>query len=406
MTKELGQHFINLRDILNANPPPNGRIGYEFGASPISVVLKEQSKPARRADRHLLGTIKAGIFGPDIITGEPALVHDLNNSTYIRVVNGDGQEWFVHPRILVQKNGKVDYANEFPLQDVQERLKAGVLNIVSGICLFGTSGASVIDKDGNKFSLTDPTEVDAIQTTIAKVEIHKGLHPYEADSILRLTSFLGSLNSSIPAELSFHIPRLEYWLYGLSLYEKGLMASDTLLNWFNEVNQRSIPMETMVRKRMPANVRMNVVSPLEYVENLIVEAVRSGTHGIQGNIIKILEASNSLWQSMLAVSSQAQTDLLELNYQSYVHAYLDVLRRGNGLMVAVENPEEANILENAKKAIGLGVKDLKQPGIIIGLFVHPYMLVPEGTAKGGKKVLYFSEDLSSDGIKEIIHSHR
>lgn len=405
MTLEIVQHFINLREILKSNPPPNGRIGYEFGVSPISVVPKEQSKPARRADRHLLGALSAGIFIPGIRTGEPALVHDFNNSTFVRIVNGQGQEYFVHPRILAPKGEKVDYANEFPKQDVQERLKTGVLNLVSGICLFGTSGASVIDKDGNKFSLTDPTEVDAIKSQVVKLDVHKNLHPYEVDSMLRLTSFLGSFNPALQTELSFHFPRLEYWLYGLTLYEKGLMASKTLLEWFNEVNQRSVAMEAMVRKRVPGNIHMGVISPLTGIEQLILEGVRAGKRGIKDKIVSDLYKDDA-WSFLLGNRFTANVDLLQLNYQSYVYAYLEGLHKGNGLVVAVENPEETNIIENTKIAMGAGAREPKQPGIIIGLFIHPHMLVPEGTAKGGKKVLYFSEDLTSDGVKEIVRSHR
>lgn len=275
MTLENGKHFINLKDVLNSDPKPNGKIGFEFGISPISVVPKELSKPARRADKHLTAMMSVGIFpANEIFTGETALVHDFNNSVFVNMFDSNGRDWFVHPRVLVHKDGKAEYANEFPLQDVQTAMKQGALHLVTGNCLFGTAGALVLDGSGRKFSLTDPVEVDEIKSKVTRLEINQNLHPYEVDTILRMSSFIANFNPALQIELDFHNPRLEYWMYGLTLYDKELMDAETLLAWFSEVDQRSIGMEKLLRKRMPEHIRMNVVNPLAPIEEFVIDAVR------------------------------------------------------------------------------------------------------------------------------------
>lgn len=417
MSKNRVEYFTHIPALLSSED--NSPMNLAYGTSPVILAERQESRSYRKVARILRGTVDVGILAPTVKVASSALIHTSDNTVFAQVKDEEENIWFVHPRVLIEKNGNLAYGNESALNRFAETEE---LCIISGTCLYGASSVKALGENGIYYSLTDPLSVERIDTTIMSLEVPRTIHPYEMETILRLTNFFRTLNKNKIIRLFFHVPRLEYGYHALFLYEKGLMSSDTLFAWVEQVSQHSKQMEKFLRKLLPPNIQFQISSPLLPVENVVVDAVKRGKHGVIQEAIHEL-TSDTVWDSVIAKNEQVameelasikeltqrnphyqrgyktrdEMDFIYLSSLSYIVGYLQALHENEGLLVAIENPEETSIIEGVKVL----TDDIDSLTTILAFYVHPNLLLPQGTTYDDKRCLFYLDENTIPRLKAL-----
>src|SRR5574341_363214 len=134
--------FIHIHDLVHNQGTPGRLPDVVFGKSPVAVVSSDASKPARKVAQFLSVAQEAGIVDPGSSVNGSALTHEFNNCVYSQIVAADGSAWFVHARVLTQNAEHGVYAT--PVEVSGRLVHDGRIEMISGMCLFGVSGAQGI----------------------------------------------------------------------------------------------------------------------------------------------------------------------------------------------------------------------------------------------------------------------
>lgn len=262
------------------------------------------------------------------------------------------------------------------------------ITVLSGPCLFSVGGANAVMEDGRRLPLTDPHSQPSGR--IVGVEATPAFTYYEEESVARVTAAIREYARSMPVRrFAINLPRIEYYLYALDIYNSGAMPSDVALRWFEMVDGRADRIAEMQRgsvgkNALGAQVEVGSASPLEPVGAMVRERVRRGEQIPLQLVLDALERSNDAWRMAFGVIRNQEGDALripqsfeELNYLSYAVAELTATPFGdrNALTVAIENPEEFQILELAKSIAGESMKQgLRLGANVMGLYPFPQTL--------------------------------
>jgi hypothetical protein len=388
--------------------------GSKFGNA--EIVFNRRSRLADNAwsimrEAQSISLLKLGGSGDEFFS--PTLTHVLNGnigSTFCEMQDPEGQLLYVYPSMVTTKDLK---GKSRDIRLSKEMIDPEVQDVISGVCLFGASSVTVSAENGRKYHLVDPDEMETIDSPITEIEEKNDRHPYEIEAASRLTGFLNFVNTK-ELNVSFHVPRLEYWLYGLQLYEKGLMSNKLLQQWFSTVNKRSERMKDLLRENLPSNAKApDFIEPLSGIEHMLQKDMEEGESPLR-RMVEHLYSKDEIWRKILDTSDtlalrekadaqrrrekelpekrpkyklKSELNAFDLTCLSYVVAYAKKLDVSKGLLLALENPEEVKILEQAKQLIR--TPDAKS---ILGLYPHPNFIVPKEKAFGDKHDLFYYND--------------
>jgi hypothetical protein len=354
-----------------------------FGHSPISR-LPADTRSLSRLRSHFASVFKTV---PSFAIGNTGFVHDLNGQTYTELSLG-GDTYFVGGggtpgARLGRDNGT---------------------NIVTGMCMFGAQSITGRTKRG-KVYLTDPSAIADLDTPVTDLVFDDRIHIYEAETIGRLSSFMGDLLTRLPGKLTVHVhlPGPEYELYGLSLYARGLLSRPQLDRYREAIRRR----ESILDKELHAalgskNFDLVVSSPLVWTSNFDVKDI--APERIPMMLLRLASAQNPLWNSLIA--TLPDTDLLGLNHCSYIYQYLHLAQlstmENRGLLI-VENPEETRILMEAKASAAAAHVSINDA---VWLYVHPQMVVASRENPEDGYYLYNCADgLNPALIDQAVHPY-
>ncbi len=212
-------NFIHLQH--NDQCVPNQELN--FGGAQV-VLSSEESKASRKASNTLRGLEQFGIFESDFHTKPQTLVYKTAGLgqpglTFVLIGDDKGKGYFVHPRVFAFEDGVVTNIPDVAMKMLSS---TDVLPVISGTCQFGANGAKAVAEDGTTFYLTDNAEASQINKPIKTITAIQTLHPYEMETMLRLTDFLRCFGK--PAiDLDFHLPEIEYLNYGIHQWQMGFM---------------------------------------------------------------------------------------------------------------------------------------------------------------------------------------
>lgn len=130
-------------------------------------------------------------------------------------------------------------------------------------CLFGSSILGV-DEAGNKVPLIDHNL--KVLDMIVKVELNDAAHPYEAMSFSAIQGLLPLLKR-IGADdfvIRYHLPILDYMLYGIHLYINGTITFDVLEDFIEQIKKRGEKHRSIIfALAAKENINIQVESPFD-----------------------------------------------------------------------------------------------------------------------------------------------
>lgn len=364
--------IFNDTRVLLRNPSMNDGT-FEYGTKPVLFSDgKAVIKLANAAER----VKAAGVLPKNTQISTFGVVHGPDSNPPFVAMTLDDKSYLVNIRV-VQFDGKKHLTNsDFDIATVAEDIQRERMSIITGVCLFGSNAALGITEKGEQISITDPSEIRDLDPKAAgriiSLEVDRRLQPYEADTILRIGSFIQRSNLTQAGRLSIHVPRLEYYLYGIELVQKGVMDQDVQKEWVEQVDTRTAGLTTLMAKRLPESTDFSVIAPLRNLEGYILEQDVPTVD----ELVSVLQ-KDELWRRL--TQATPPRSYIDLGYLSYQYAYLSLA--DGKTVVVVENPEEQNILVNTRKVMDKTVSS----GTIVALYPHPNLLLKDGP----KKFLYF-----------------
>lgn len=378
--------FYSIREI-TSNPSLNGKI--DFGNKQIFFIENKSSVLHQKKMTQQL--MMLGLLPESLTVSNQGIAHgSKNDPTFVDIKFGK-EHFFTHIRIHQYDGEKVLGNRNFKPSLIAENKEISQVNILTGICLFGSQAAVGITDRGKEVSLTSPH--DAESTTIDeygvidKIYIDKFVHPYEADTILRISSFINAL--TVNANVYLHVPKIEYYTYGLDLYKKGLIREKQVLQWFDEVDRRANGVTKLLDNRIKGKNKRHIV-PLENVESYFRTNLQPDI-----GVARDLLSTNPLWKVLLSkVNVNSLSDIRNLNY---MYPYLALSHEST--LLAIENPEQNGIMIGIQKSDR--IKTVGK-GTIVGLYLHPHVIPKDGNEEDDKKYLYFFSNKNSGVIRSLV----
>jgi len=386
-----GPVFVPLQDVRQGLPMPDGRPPL-YGTK--EILFKDEAEGAKSV-RKMTATLRsfqdAQILPATTSIGPAALLHgDKGDPTFIEVKT-DNSDFFVSARAFSTTPLSTDGLNVSRDADLSLFQKQPS-ELVSGVCLFGANAAEGTTASGRIMSLIDARSIADEQDPIVDITTTKLLHPSEAETILRITQFADSIFGKDGPKINYHVPRIEYYVYGLDLFARGQMNRELLNRWFAEVDTRTAAVVQMLGKR--TTMEAEIVEPMKNAE----EYVKNAEDPNVSELAEIL-SQDPLWENLLA--QKPPTNFLDINYLSFTHPYLNVARK-TGSVIAIENPDEARIYTETLRTAHL----IPREALVGVMYVHPKLLTQHGK---GKECLYFQPNHDGrglDSLGEIVYTYK
>lgn len=365
-------------------------------------------KTAKKCVKLLTAFTQNGVLSGDLSIGMSSLQYTTSGIgdpgyTFVHMEDESKKGWYIHPKVLlVNDSGLFADAN---LLFRQTDVASEGSQIMSGTCLFGASTVDALTEDGEVHHITDAMDVEKVTSVIKEVSVLNTLHQYEAETLLRLTHFFNYVGPAADLSVYFHIPRIEYKGYGLDLYQRGFMNKDLLKEWFEKVNSRAQAISHLYEKRMPEGASYKPVAPLAFIEEMLLETTDMSQEQAMTAMSNKLAENSKIWCFVLS-SVGVPRNPVELNYLSYIVAYLELAQNGKPTVV-IENPNEVKIWNTMKNTIKDGFNSWKvlgnTPMKFIGVYIHPNVNIPEnGGLHGTSYMLYSSVKPGLDSLKEVV----
>ena len=358
-------------------------------------------KTGRKVANLLTYIKRAGFFDENFYVGSCVIQYISGYApgfTFVKMEDTKSNGWFMHARVFSFENTTI---SDDPLLIFKEKDLLKLNEMISGICLFGASGIEGHDEDGKIYKLTDTAELPTITKKIRKIEVKDMLHPYEFELTLRLTNFLSFFTANASLILNMHIPTLEYYCYGVSLYQKGLFDKKLLSQWFDLVDRRSKRIKQFLQNILPNQITLKQIAPLDPVKEYLHKNIMSPKH-----ITKMLSETDISWKFLLNSHGELK-DLIELSRLSYQAAYLQVAAR-SPLLISVEDPPEVKIWDKLKKTLKNNNKEWFLTGgksiSCIGLYIHPNTILSENGGYNYKSDMFSTiAPVTVNTLKEIFY---
>lgn len=379
--------FVPLETVRQGFPMPGGRRPL-YGTKEIFFTDEaEGAKSVRKMTATLQSFQNAQILPATASIGPTALLHgEKGDPTFIEVKTAEGPGFFVSARAFSTDGATVSEKPDLSL------FKRKPSELVSGVCLFGADAAEGVTASGRRMSLIDARSIADEQDPLVDIATTKLLHPSEAETIARITQFTDTIFGKDGPKMNYHIPRIEYYVYGLDLFARGLMDRNLLQRWFGEVDKRTDAVVRMLGKR--TTMKAEIVEPMKSAEEYIKNVE-------EPNVSELAEILSQavLWKSLLA--QKPPTNFLDINYLSFTHPYLDVAGR-TGSIIAIENPDEARIYTEALRSANI----ITEEALVGVMYVHPKLLTQHGK---GKECLYFQPNHDGrglDSLQQIVYTYK
>lgn len=363
-------------------------------------------KTARKITDLLITLQRNGVLSSGLVINATALQYTTSGVgdpgfTFIHVENGEKGGLFLHPRLMsIRKEGVI----ADPVQVFRDVEFSHGVQILSGCCLFGVNSAYGVSENGEPVFMSDHDSLQAIKSPIVDFMVNDKVHPYEAETIARLSESLRYIAPSASRSIYFHLPELEYQGYGLELYRKGLLSEDLLRKWFIHVHQRVQGLAQLISRRV--NAPIEFVAPLAVVK----EKIEDDVHTIHlAEIVQSLYDHDKSWRFLLSRSSEPR-DFIALNQMSYQAAYLQRAINGSPTII-IENPNEVRIWDSVREVLKNNYKGwVECTGVsshFIGVYVHPNMVLsPDGGYHGKSYMYYTKAEPGLVSLREVMRDFR
>lgn len=385
--------FINVREQQQI-AADGGSASAFFGRASIFFENELTSKNAVESAQTLNACVQAGILKPDTLVGQKVIRHD-NGLSFVELTVGEGQNTFNTSAKVLSPNPR----KFLETGDLAQLTDAQKITIISGQCLFSAPTALAHLADGSTAELCNPGQLEKISSRVVGISVDDRIQAYEADSVLRLTSVMSSVNSDgREVEVALNVPKVEYYFYILDAFEKGFIGPDLAARWFELVDARAEKMENLIRKRVPEDFSIRGVNPLNCIENKLKRMVKGDEKDILQKTIANLRNQNIFWN--FGIGRNVPERFADISHLSYVMANLFVTQDETTLPIAIENPEETPIVRNLKKTLG-------EIGLTMILLYPHSNAVPREEPESGKYNNYFVEtpdNLAS--LKQIVQLNR
>jgi len=150
-----------------------------------------------------------------------------------------------------------------------------IKQFVMANCLFGSSILGV-DDQGNKYPLIDHNL--EVQDIITNIEVNDHVHPYEDMSFSALQGLFPLMRTMGDEVFSirYHLPVLDYMLYGVYLYISGKITFDAFGNFIGQVEERGRKhKEIILHIAERAGVTIYVESPFDNLFSVDIKLTAS-----------------------------------------------------------------------------------------------------------------------------------
>ena len=143
-------------------------------------------------------------------------------------------------------------------------------------CLFGGSILG-IDEQENRYSLIDHNL--HVSDMITRIVVDESIHPYEAMSFAALESLFPLMaQSGSDFIIRYHLPVIDYMLYGIHLYISGKIAFDALEEFVEQVKIRGQKHRTTIQALAEkSDIVIKIESPFD---NLFAEGTEISANSL------------------------------------------------------------------------------------------------------------------------------
>jgi hypothetical protein len=204
----------------------------------------------------------------------------------------------------------------------------------------------------------------------------------------------------MPISVTLDVPRVQYFLYLLDAFYRGLVPSRLIWRWFGLVNERNgIVIELLRRELQRAlvdlgcghRVSIRVAENFAPLESLIARSITTRVPLGLGEMTRRLSDFDPIWMAVLGVTSPATHQ--ELIYLSYAveQLRLGVNEAGGSrcLTVVVDNASEWRATTQARAIAATG-RTIRQAhvGPLLGIYPLERAFTSEAT---GRTDLYYHD---------------
>jgi hypothetical protein len=247
----------------------------------------------------------------------------------------------------------------------------GAVNFVTGSCLFSDRAVRLLGDSGTSFSCLRPGAAQ-IDGPVRQIESSPDLTLYELESACRLpwltASLIALLPPGMPVSVTLDVPRVQYYLYLLHRFERGLVSADLMLRWFDLVDERNAQVSALMERELaealsddlpgrPVHVRR--ADGMAGLERVIRRSVRTRAALGLADMATRLSAHDAVWAAAIAAAHLASyRDLINLSYA------VEQLRCGIApggvhpqLGIGIDNPGEWRSYRHARAVAAVASKE-------------------------------------------------
>ncbi|MFK4070155.1 hypothetical protein [Streptomyces sp. NPDC029674] len=346
--------------------------------------MPEQDKAVRRAFQRVR-TLGAYFGADEFGTGTDALIvqsrRDRAHKAVFAGAEFRGSRHRLHIKGARKLTGTADDADRAEL--------------VSGVCLFSHRNLRFIDEHGDCAELL---RADAAPSAapLRSIVTEGELSLYEYETVVRQARMIGDVAAMLPSSLALtvtvDVPRVQYYLYLLDAFQRGLVAAELAQHYFRLVDGRYTRVHDLFRRHIRRaldaagrpDAAVRTAPGLDPLAECLWEAVTTGDIPCDDDLLaQMIAGGDPMWKELreLDVPHGRQC----LGYTSYL---VELLRAaglsddGKGtLSINVDSFGEALLFDQARQLrerLGAPDDDLPSLGIYAAETVQT--LRPDGHA--------------------------
>jgi hypothetical protein len=366
------------------------------GKNVLTYLESDRSRNAMRVENRVEELKNKSVLPKETEVKSNFLINKNDGGRFIELETKDNQSYFVKFRTLRIGNP----------QESQEKFET----IVTSSCIFGFGGTKAKLQDGHLESFRNghlESSSSPNGETLQRVvgwEAEKRISIYELEAISRITSFINSLvsNSTRFNKVVLNTPRVEYYLAGLGLYERGLLSSELFGSWFNLIDERTDRLNKLFKDRVLSQYSVEFRSPLEELRNYIVSQVKSGELVNFEDALEVL-SQDKLWFETITVKRPTSwIDLVETSIA--VGELRNSFQTGESTVV-VKSPKQEGAAYLSRDIAKLVYAKYGEDFNLVGMYPHEQIVVSHD--KAVKPLLsHVAEPMSVSSAKKIISLYR
>lgn len=278
------------------------------------------------------------------------------------------------------------------------------VNVVTGSCLFSDRVVRLHGAgDGDtSFSCVTPSSAP-IDAPVHRIESAWPLTLYEFESACRLpwlsADVIALLPPRLPVTVTIDVPRVQYYVYLLDAFQRGLIASKWMWRWFELVDERNARVSALLEREfaialsemLPGRfVGMRRAEGMAGLEPAIRRSVQTRSPLSVAALAAMLSTADAVWST--AIGGKTPSSYRELVNLSYA---VEQLRGGIAeqhehprLGIAIDSPSERRAHSQAR-TIARDVSKDSASGLRASLLgLHPLERVFTSKATGPSDLYY------------------